>query len=92
VITVMRTGIRFGQRDGPENRPSRYCSVMKVLFLDHDGVICLLSEYGSHFKRAKKVNQDNHIKPIGDTSDLPIELRYDDFNEEAIKTLNNIMI
>ena len=43
----------------------------KVIFLDHDGVICLESEWGSRFK--KKEN-------------------FDDFNPNAIKVLNEILL
>jgi len=60
---------------------------LKVLFLDHDGVICLLSEYGSRIKRRKKAG----IALDCSAGSLPLELRYDNFNNKAIKTLNNII-
>lgn len=43
---------------------------MKILFLDHDGVICLPNNWGSRF--AKKV-------------------KFDDFDEEAVSVLNEII-
>ena len=60
---------------------------MKVLFLDHDGVICLLSEYGSRIKRRKKAG----IALDCSARSLPLELRYDNFNNKAVKALNNII-
>lgn len=48
---------------------------MKVLFLDHDGVICLQSEWGSRF----------------DNSRVGWDLEFDDFNESAVKVLNEII-
>jgi len=43
---------------------------MKVLFLDHDGVICLVNNWGSRF-------QNNNL--------------FDDFDDEAIQLLNEII-
>ena len=60
---------------------------MKVLFLDHDGVICLLSEYGSRIKSRKKAGIALDVP----NRELPVELRYDNFNNKTIKTLNNII-
>lgn len=59
---------------------------MKVIFLDHDGVICLSNNFGSRFKKNKVIkggylNMDN----------LPIENRFDDFDKKAIKVLNRII-
>ena len=59
---------------------------MKVIFLDHDGVICLGSEFGSRFKKQKRT--------VGETvsmKDLPILERFDNFNPKAIKVLNQIL-
>jgi len=62
---------------------------MKVLFLDHDGVMCLLSEYASRYNKCKKVGY--HPSSSIPTSQLPLSLRYDNFNNKAVKTLNQII-
>ena len=54
--------------------------------MDHDGVICLGSEFGSRFKRQNRT--------VGETvsmKDLPILERFDNFNPKAIKVLNQIL-
>jgi len=53
---------------------------MKVLFLDHDGVICLLNNFGTRFKKGK-----------GSMTDKSILDRFDDFDKKAINTLNKII-
>lgn len=59
---------------------------MKVIFLDHDGVICLGSEFGSRFKKQNRsVGQT-----IADGS-IPVIERFDNFNKKAIKVLNEIL-
>ncbi len=59
---------------------------MKVIFLDHDGVICLGSEFGSRFKKQKRSKAES----IADDS-IPILERFDNFNTKAIKVLNKIL-
>ena len=61
---------------------------MKVIFLDHDGVICLSSEWGGRFK---KQNKWKGRKLSMTTLEMPIEYRFDNFNQKAIKTLNEIL-
>ena len=61
---------------------------MKVIFLDHDGVICLSSEWGG---RHKKQNKWKGRKLSMTTLEMPIEYRFDNFNQKAIKTLNEIL-
>jgi hypothetical protein len=61
---------------------------MKVIFLDHDGVICLSSEWGGRYKKQKewggrKLSMANH--------EIPLEYRFDNFNKKAIKVLNEIL-
>jgi len=51
---------------------------MKILFLDHDGVICLKDNFGTRFK--KGFHLDNSILN-----------RFDDFDKESIKVLNDII-
>lgn len=57
-----------------------------VIFLDHDGVICLGSEFGSRFKKQKRSKAES----IADGS-IPILERFDNFNTKAIKILNEIL-
>lgn len=59
---------------------------MKVIFLDHDGVICLGSEFGSRFKKQKR----SVAETVG-MKELPILERFDNFNKKAIKVLNQIL-
>ena len=62
---------------------------MKIIFLDHDGVICMGNEWGGRFKKQKKFYGD---KPRPDSnSKIPIEYRFDDFDTKAIKVLNEIL-
>jgi hypothetical protein len=60
---------------------------MKVIFLDHDGVICLSSEWGTRHKKQEKARR----KLSQSIMALPVLSRYDDFNKEAIKVLNEIL-
>lgn len=60
---------------------------MKVLFLDHDGVICLQPQWGGRFDK-----QDEYGKKISQSiRTLPVEVRFDDFDKQAVKTLNEII-
>jgi hypothetical protein len=61
---------------------------MKILFLDHDGVICLPSEFGGRYKKQKRYCRKN-----GDveTSKMPVEFRFDSFNQKAVSILNEIL-
>jgi hypothetical protein len=54
---------------------------MKVLFLDHDGVVCLSDQWGGRYKKS------------GYSSDpsLPMDLRMDNFDLKAVKVLNEII-
>lgn len=54
---------------------------MKVLFLDHDGVICLSSEWGGRYKK----------KGFDSNPDTPMDIRMDNFNEKAVKVLKEII-
>ena len=61
---------------------------MKVIFLDHDGVICLSSEWGGRYKKQKewggrKLSMTN--------KEIPLEYRFDNFNQKAVKVLNEIL-
>ena len=61
---------------------------MKVIFLDHDGVICLSTEWGSRRNKQKKWDG----KKLSMTMDeFPLEYRFDNFNKKAVKILNEII-
>ena len=61
---------------------------MKVIFLDNDGVICLANNWGS---RIKKQNKWGGRKLSMSMSSIPIEYRFDNFDEKAVKILNEIL-
>ena len=61
---------------------------MKVIFLDHDGVICLSTEWGGRFKKQKKWGGRKLSMTNGE---VPLEFRFDNFNKKAIEVLNEIL-
>jgi len=63
---------------------------MKVIFLDHDGVICLSSNWGG---RTKKWAQYRSANPESSVllKDAPVSVRFDDFDTKSIKILNEIL-
>lgn len=54
---------------------------MKVIFLDHDGVICLPDQWGGRFKK----------KGFGLDLEIPLDLRMDNFDKKAVLVLNSIL-
>ena len=62
---------------------------MRVLMLDNDGVICLPNNWGSRFKKQRKVYTKENPRPLN--SEIPVELRFDNFDKKAIKILNEIL-
>ena len=58
----------------------------KIIFLDNDGVICLSHNWGSRFKK-----QPKSIAEAVSDRDLPVEFRFDNFDQKAIKVLNQIL-
>jgi hypothetical protein len=60
---------------------------MKVIFLDHDGVICLSNNWGGRMKKQKKYGRKLSQK----MNELPIDVRFDDFDAKAIEVLNSIL-
>jgi hypothetical protein len=60
---------------------------VNVLFLDHDSVICLSTEWGSRFKKQTKAKR----KLSQDIMSLPVDARFDNFNKRAVKVLNEIL-
>ncbi len=61
---------------------------MKVIFLDHDGVICLSTEWGGRYKKQKKWGE---LRLSTNPTQIPMEYRFDNFNKKAIKVLNEIL-
>lgn len=61
---------------------------MKVIFLDHDGVICLSTEWGGRYKKQKKWG--GRKMSMSDI-EIPLEYRFDNFNTKAVKVLNEIL-
>ena len=63
---------------------------MKVIFLDHDGVICLSNNWGGRTKKWAKYRSANpeSDKEIKNAS---VSVRFDDFDKKAIKILNEII-
>ena len=63
---------------------------MKVIFLDNDGVTCLSNNWGGRKKKWAKYRSANP-----DTSpnlkDATVEVRFDDFDQKAIKILNQVI-
>jgi hypothetical protein len=62
---------------------------VKVIFLDNDGVICLANNWGSRLKKQKKVYTKNNPRPIN--KEIPLEYRFDNFDQKAVKVLNYIL-
>jgi hypothetical protein len=60
---------------------------MKVIFLDHDGVICLSTEWGGRFKKQKEVGR----KLSQSVMSLELDARFDNFNKKALDVLNEIL-
>jgi hypothetical protein len=60
----------------------------KIIFLDHDGVLCLPQNWGS---RKQKQNTWAGKKPGMSFKDIPIAYRFDDFDKEAVNILNEIL-
>lgn len=58
---------------------------MNILFLDHDGVICLNKQFGSRYKKRSR----EHISIS--SKNLPVDLRFDNFDKKSVKVLNEII-
>lgn len=69
---------------------------MKVIFLDHDSVICLPKQWGTsavkqeEFMRVSKIC--NPEFELNDFYDFPIECRFDNFDTDAVDILNEILV
>lgn len=62
---------------------------MKVIFLDHDGVICLAHNWGSRFKKQEKTGFTPGTEAEKFSDD--INIKFDNFDRKAIKVLNQIL-
>lgn len=68
---------------------------MKVLFLDHDGVICLMNQWGGRYNKQEKYGAVRSLWGISTevpTSEMPVCDRFDDFDQDAIDILNRIIM
>lgn len=63
---------------------------MKVIFLDNDGVICLSNNWGGRAKKWAKYRSANP-ESSKELKDAPVEVRFDNFDEKAIRILNEIV-
>ena len=63
---------------------------MKLIFLDHDGVIALSNNWGGRTKKFAKYRSANP-DASKDIKDAPVSFRFDDFDKKAIKILNKIL-
>ena len=63
---------------------------MKVLFLDHDGVICLSNNWGGRTKKWAKYRSENPDSSK-EKKDAPVSFRFDDFDTKSVKVLNEIL-
>jgi len=61
---------------------------MKLILLDNDGVICLSNNWGGRAKKWANFHKDN---PDVEFTNRPIDCRFDNFDEKAIKALNEII-
>lgn len=61
-----------------------------ILFLDHDGVICLSNNWGGRSKKWAKYRSENPDSSL-EFKDKPVNCRFDDFDKKAIKILNEII-
>lgn len=63
---------------------------MKVIFLDNDGVICLSNNWGGRSKKWANYRSQNPSSSDS-KSDAPVDVRFDDFDEKAVRVLNSIL-
>jgi len=66
-----------------------------IIFLDHDGVVCLSTEWGGRFKKQKEWNRlfpEQSVIYTNDFGKMDVEYRFDNFNKKAIDVLNTILV
>ncbi len=61
---------------------------MKVIFLDNDGVLCLHDNWGKRFDKMGDFLKKN---PNTKINDMPVSVRFDDFDKKAVKVLNEVL-
>jgi hypothetical protein len=61
---------------------------MKIIFLDHDGVLCLSNNWGSRMKKQAKWGGRKLSMSL---KEIPLEYRFDNFDKKAVETLNDIL-
>lgn len=59
----------------------------KILFLDHDGVICLDNQWGGRYQKREEAK----LFETHDLWSLPLNVRFDDFDQECVAILNEII-
>ena len=66
---------------------------MKVIFLDNDGVICISSNWGSRYKKAREymIKHDISDHAFMDERKRNVLVRFDNFDKKAIKILNEVI-
>lgn len=62
----------------------------KIIFLDNDGVICLSNNWGGRSKKWAKYRSKNP-ESSRELKDAPVTVRFDDFDQEAVKVLNEVL-
>jgi hypothetical protein len=65
---------------------------MKVLFLDHDGVICLEKQWGTRYDKQQKLMDENKDWVRPPISQIPIYSRFDDFDQDCVDILNQVLL
>lgn len=63
---------------------------MKIIFLDHDGVICLSNNWGGRTKKWSKYRSANPDSSK-EIKQAPVSVRFDDFDEKSVRILNEIL-
>ena len=63
---------------------------MKCIFMDHDGVICLSNNWGGRSKKWSKYRSANPESSL-DRRHAPVDVRFDNFDEKAVRILNKIL-
>lgn len=61
---------------------------MKVIFLDHDGVICLPEQWESRYKKERKYRKD---KKLSHDDPIDVNARFDNFDKKCVNILNKII-
>lgn len=60
----------------------------KIIFLDHDGVICLSHNWGTRYTKQRKWGKRKMSMSV---KTIPVEYRFDNFDKKSIEVLNEIL-